>query len=1022
MADAFPAVYNLNTLNGTDGVRLNSPDNAGAFGLVALADFNGDGLMDMILGSPGSNYVGSSSGSVYIVYGRSGLPASYTAPATPTIGDGVARFDGFWSMARLGTDITSLGDINGDGRDDLLVTQPYLELNGQTWGSAFVLYGQEDFEGTQYIGALTAEQGFEINIPLPSRGFMNVAGVGDVNGDGVGDFAVGVEQTSTDFVSFNGATFIVYGGQAFGTSLDVGSLTAAQGVRINGATNYEYSGIAVSSAGDINGDGVDDLFIGAKAGTTSGYAGFVYVVYGSEGGLGGDLDLGTLNAAQGFRIQGVSGGDALGSSVASLGDVNGDGIDDFVLRAAYGEAGGNNGGAAYVVFGRADGFAGGVNLATLDGSNGFAIGAAADGHRLGEQLASAGDINGDGLADILVAAPNFGPTYGGAVYVIYGSESFSSGVLNVSSLNGVNGFAMTGSWSTGRGGMAVGDINGDGIDDIFVGATSALGRAYVVYGRFEAPIVETGGAGVDSLTGADLDDRLSGGGGDDILDGGLGADRLTGGLGSDTFYVDDAGDTTEEADGEGTDTVIASLTWTLADFVEHLTLTGAADLDGVGNGLANIITGNDGANLLDGGAGNDRLFGGLGADDLVGGLGSDFLDGGLGADALAGGAGDDIYVVDDAGDVVTELAGGGSDRIRISVQFSLGAFQENLQLIGTADINGIGNELANQIDGNSGANNLFAGGGADIVRGMDGADFLYGQAGADQLLGGEGDDYIWGGDDNDRLQGGNGVDGLYGEGGIDILDGDAGDDTLTGGFGNDQLNGGADNDSLWGDEGNDILNGGIGNDSMMGGEGDDTFFVDSLGDTITEYINEGTDIVRATVSWTLGSNLERLILEGNGDLDGTGNGLANQITGNSGANTLDGAALNDIINGGLGDDRLIGGTGNDILTGGGGADSFVVEAASIYSSREPAGRTVEMDSISDYAIGIDIIDLSAIDSGSQDGAFSLASAFDGSVGQMTLKFAGGVTTLSLDTDGDAKADYLLKINGNVTGESGRWLL
>lgn len=1030
MADPFPAVLTLSTPADGVGTRINSPDFAGGFGVVAAGDFNGDGIADFLIGSPGSNYTGGSSGSVFIVFGTgSGLPATYS----PVVGSDVARIDGSWTQGYLGASVASLGDINGDGRDDFIVAQPSIVRNGQTWGSAYVIYGQETFADTLYLDLtwIPPELGFRIDMAQPSQGFISVASVGDVNGDGVPDFALGSQQESHGNPS-SGAVYVVYGGQDFGATLDLASLTVEQGVRFSGPSAYANAGMAMSSAGDINGDGFDDLFVGVRLDEL--YAGAVYVIYGSGQGLGANIDLGDLTAAQGFRIEGLAFNDSLGSSVSSLGDVNGDGFDDFILGAYQGNAGVADGGSAYVIFGQAGGFSGGIDLATLDGSNGFAIGATGA-SQLGRVVGSAGDINGDGLADILVAAPNYGANYAGAVYVIFGNESFSSGLFDLSTLDGANGFRIqgqSGGGSLGGGGVVLGDFNDDGIDDLLIGATGGLGRAYIVYGRFAepaGPVVETGTPGADVYDGGDLDDTLSGaggndtlngGGGDDILDGGAGADAMTGGAGDDTYYVDDPGDTVDETGGDGVDRVFSTVSFTLGAGVENLTLTGSANINGMGNGLANIIIGNDGNNVLTGGDGADRLFGGAGADDLVGGVGADFLDGGLGADDMAGGAGDDIYIVDDVGDIVTELAGGGIDRIRASVQFALGDFQEHLQLIGSADINGIGNELANQIDGNSGANSIFAGDGADLVKGWDGNDSLYGQGGNDQLLGGEGDDILWGGDDNDRLQGGNGGDRLFGEDGADILDGEAGEDTLTGGAGNDQLNGGADNDTLWGDAGNDRLDGGAGDDAMSGGAGDDTYFVDSLNDSITEYQNEGIDTVRATVDWTLGFNLERLVLDGSADLNGTGNGLANQITGNDGANTLDGGAGNDVLKGGLGDDRLIGGTGADILTGGAGADTFVVGPESIFSG--PGPRTIEMDTITDYEIGVDIIDLSAINPANETGAFSFVSAFDGAAGQMTLTFAGGVTTLSLDVDGDTKADYLLKINGDVTGESGRWLL
>jgi len=509
--------------------------------------------------------------------------------------------------------------------------------------------------------------------------------------------------------------------------------------------------------------------------------------------------------------------------------------------------------------------------------------------------------------------------------------------------------------------------------------------------------------------------------GDDLLDPRTGDGPALGGAGNDTYIVDDPNDGVLEAAGEGTDVVRATVSYVLGANIENLTLEGTGDIDGTGNALANLITGNDGANVLSGADGVDRLYGGLGADDLVGGAGGDLLDGGAGADQMSGGLGDDTYVVDSALDAVIEASDSGSDRVRASVNFNLGATVENLQLFGTAVI-GRGNELSNQIDGTDLNNSLNGGGGDDIVRGHGGADGLSGHTGNDMILGGEGDDTMSGGAGDDRLYGEAGRDLMFADDGLDILDGGEGADELYGMAGNDQIHGGGGNDTrLAGDEGNDIINGGTGADLMDGGVGDDVYYVDNIGDVILE--GGGIDTVRAGLDWTLGALLERLILEGSASLNGTGNGLANVLTGNGGANVLDGMSEADILSGGLGDDTLIGGTGADILSGGGGADRFVVRQESVFSSANPQGRLVETDVVADYALGLDIIDLSAVDAivGGADDAFTLVAAFDGQAGRGVLKFASGATTLELDIDGDRSADYRLKINGDVRGDTASWL-
>ncbi|NGN45327.1 calcium-binding protein, partial [Mesorhizobium sp. CGMCC 1.15528] len=215
----------------------------------------------------------------------------------------------------------------------------------------------------------------------------------------------------------------------------------------------------------------------------------------------------------------------------------------------------------------------------------------------------------------------------------------------------------------------------------------------------------TGSAFDDTLTGTDAGaNTLNGGVGNDLLDGLGGNDTLIGGLGDDIFFVDAAGDQAIELVGEGTDTVRSSVSWTLSDNIERLELQGVGNINAVGNILDNTIVGNAGNNTIDGGLGNDTLI---------------------------GGTGDDIYVVSSSGDRIIEVAGEGRDTIRSSVDWTIGANIERLELQGTGNLTGNGNTLANTVGGNSGNN---------ILRGGAGNDTLAGYLGNDRLVGGEGKD------------------------------------------------------------------------------------------------------------------------------------------------------------------------------------------------------------------------------------------------------------------------------------------
>ncbi|TPQ49118.1 hypothetical protein C2U72_20210, partial [Prosthecomicrobium hirschii] len=207
-------------------------------------------------------------------------------------------------------------------------------------------------------------------------------------------------------------------------------------------------------------------------------------------------------------------------------------------------------------------------------------------------------------------------------------------------------------------------------------------------------------------------------------------DSMAGGDGDDHYVVDATGDVVTELAGEGIDSVESTVSYTLSANVETLSLEGTAAINGTGNELDNTLTGNSGANVLTGLDGHDQLYGEDGNDTLDGGAGNDTLEGGLGVDSLSGGDGDDVYVVDNVGDVVSET-GTGTDEVRSSVDFTLGANVENLTLIGVQAIDGTGNGLDNTILGNTAANSLSGGGGNDT---------LSGGLGDDSLTGGTGDD------------------------------------------------------------------------------------------------------------------------------------------------------------------------------------------------------------------------------------------------------------------------------------------
>ncbi|MBF0329931.1 MAG: hypothetical protein HQL10_12295, partial [Nitrospirae bacterium] len=426
----------------------------------------------------------------------------------------------------------------------------------------------------------------------------------------------------------------------------------------------------------------------------------------------------------------------------------------------------------------------------------------------------------------------------------------------------------------------------EGIDTVQSSVTYTLGanvENLTLTGT--AAINGTGNTLDNVLTGNSANNTLTGNIGNDTINGGGGVDTMIGGAGNDIYVADNASDAITENANEGTDTVQSSITYTLGNNVENLTLTGTTAINGTGNTLDNILVGNSGINTLTGNAGNDTL------------------DGGAGADTMKGGAGNDIYVVDNTGDIITENANEGTDTVQSSITYTLGSNVENLTLTGNAAINGTGNTLNNVITGNSGANTLSGGTGADTMIGGAGNDIYVVDNTGDVVTenANEGTDTV---QSSITYTLGNNVENLTLTGTTAINGtGNTLDNVLTGNTAKNTLTGGA---------GNDTLSGGTGADTMVGGTGNDTYVVDNTGDVVTENANEGTDTVQSSITYTLGNNVENLTLTGTTAINGTGNTLDNILIGNSGINTLTGNAGNDTLNGGAGADTMKGGTGNDI--------------------------------------------------------------------------------------------------------------
>ncbi len=357
------------------------------------------------------------------------------------------------------------------------------------------------------LSSLDGQNGFVINGESLGLFGGSVSSAGDVNGDGLGDFIVGAPFASSSNSDVEvrervGKSYVIFGSEeGFSNPFDLSTLDGGNGFVINGENADDLTGYSVSSAGDVNSDGIDDLVIGAYGADPYGgpeNAGRSYVIFGSdeENGFSSSLNVTDVDGENGFVINGENMNDYSGVSVSLAGDVNGDGVGDLIIGADFADPHGlKNAGVCYVIFGkRVDGskigFPHPFNLSTLDGENGFAINGGSVSGFLGREVSSAGDVNGDGIDDLIMgaASADIGGQFNvGKSYVIFGSDE-ENGLphpFNLVDLNGDNGFVIIGENeddSSGRSASSAGDVNGDGIDDLIVGASGA-NKNYVIYGR-----------------------------------------------------------------------------------------------------------------------------------------------------------------------------------------------------------------------------------------------------------------------------------------------------------------------------------------------------------------------------------------------------------------------------------------------------------------------------------------------------------------------------------------------------------
>ncbi|MCK5772682.1 MAG: FG-GAP repeat protein, partial [Thermoplasmata archaeon] len=439
-------------------------------------DVNGDGYDDILIGAFGDDDGGSDAGQTYLIFGKA---SGWTIDQDLSTAD--ASFIGEDAKDNSSYSVSSAGDVNGDGYDDILIGAFGDDDGGSKAGQTYLIFGKvSGWIMDQDLS--TADASFIGEDAFDYSGY-SVSGAGDVNGDGYEDILIGAYRDD-DGGSKAGQTYLILG-KASSWSMDT-DLSNADASFIGEDTSDE-SGNSVSGAGDVNGDGYDDILIGAHYDSDGGSdAGQTYLILGKASGWSMDTDLSNADAS----FIGEDTSDQSGYSVSGAGDVNGDGYDDLIIGATRDDDGGSEAGQTYLILGKSSGWSMDIDLSTADASF---IGESVNDFS-GETVSGAGDVNADGYDDILIGSRfnDDGGISAGQTYLILGKFSGWSMDTNLSNAD-ASFIGENRTDNSGRPVSGAGDVNGDGYDDILIGAPynddggRSAGKTYLIFNCWTQP-------------------------------------------------------------------------------------------------------------------------------------------------------------------------------------------------------------------------------------------------------------------------------------------------------------------------------------------------------------------------------------------------------------------------------------------------------------------------------------------------------------------------------------------------------
>lgn len=870
------------------------------------------------------------------------------------------RIDGLDELGIPNRAVRNAGDINGDGFDDIIVSDPGNPSAEDKHGDAFVIFGRPAGEPVSAdVNDLDGTNGFHIRGLSPVDGFArSFSGAGDVNGDGLQDLVISAD--GADFSS--GEVYVVFGPQeGFPAQVDLTDLDGSNGFIFEGTDSSEGVGTLVTSAGDFNADGFDDIIVTASPPDADDLEkGDAYIIFGTTDGFPERLTPAELDGTNGVRFK-IPGLDE-GYGASSVGDVNNDGIDDIIFSGGRVGSEGN----VDILFGSAEPFPASIDLGDQVIANGFSIQGIATSNYFGSSVSGAGDFNGDGIDDFVVGSSLAGeetnfPTGGtanlmaGDVSVIFGSTDPFPDSFDIDALDGSNGFRVKGLgrfFNLGKSVSDIGDFNGDGFDDVAVSASGGLASAPLTYILFGSS------AGFPALTDVEsLDSSM--------------ALRIDGKSQWRQQQVSSAGD----FNNDGFDDLLIG-EHRDAYIIYGFDTDPDPSIDFQGTDANETVDGSVGNDSLSGNGGKDKLTGLEGEDTLEGGEGHDTLDGGAGADTILAGAGRRDYIMVTGNDAEADIRHSGGEGERDTIRntqagadFTLSNVNNDTNDDGVADFNaGIGT-ISGGIEHIRGEGGKLLGN-ADINY----FNFAGTSLGLRQVNTLQGDDTVIGSDISNKRTYllGDGDDSFNGTGDRrDIVDGGDDNDLIDTGAGRDSLAGGLGEDTLLAGDGNDVIqvsgDDGLADARISGGEGVDRIYnLDAGADFALSNVNNDTDddgvadfnagtgtvsggieqisgrggnltgddqanyfdlsavVLRTSSVSMLGGN-DTVIASSHGNKRSYDLGEGNDSFQGTGSvkDTVLGGAGDDTIAGGEGNDRLDGGAGTNELTGGEGDDMFI---------------------------------------------------------------------------------------------------